>query len=112
MSIMSKSIVQNVFYYNFSAPLQQQQAQKLQQQKGDPPLADTEQFDMWMSTGEVCSMGVEEVAGVLRVDVRNGLGWHEAEQRRALTGLNELSVLQEDPTWKKYIEQVRVVKCG
>ncbi|XP_034252595.1 calcium-transporting ATPase type 2C member 1 isoform X2 [Thrips palmi] len=85
----------------------QQQAQQLQQQKGDPPLSAEEQFDMWMSTSEVCSMGVEEVAGVLRVDVRTGLGWHEAEQRRSLTGLNELSVLQEDPTWKKYIEQFR-----
>lgn len=89
--------------------LQQQQVQQLQQQtKGDPIKAPSqeEQFDMWLSTGEASSMGAEEVAGVLRVDVRSGLTWNEAEQRRSITGQNELAVLQEDPTWKKYIEQV------
>lgn len=52
-------------------------------------------------------MEVEEVAGVLRVDVRSGLSWREVEQRRVLTGPNELSVRQEDPTWKKYLEQFK-----
>lgn len=63
---------------------------------------------MWLSTSEASAMGVEEVAGVLQVDVRSGLPWREAEQRRSLTGHNELAVLQEDPTWKKYVEQVNL----
>ncbi|XP_026289386.1 calcium-transporting ATPase type 2C member 1 [Frankliniella occidentalis] len=90
---------------------EQQQAQQLQQQhiadRPGKPLSPEEQFNMWLSTGEVSSMAVEEVASVLQVDVRTGLSWRESEQRRSLTGLNELAVLQEDPTWKKYIEQFK-----
>ncbi|KAL1129418.1 hypothetical protein AAG570_013945 [Ranatra chinensis] len=60
---------------------------------------------MWVTTGEASYLGAEEVAARLRVDVRLGLWTHEAEQRRVLTGYNEFSVKEEDPTWKKYIEQ-------
>jgi len=35
------------------------------------------------------------------------LSWREAEQRRKLTGYNELTVLEEEPTWKKYVEQFK-----
>lgn len=38
---------------------------------------------------------------------RRGLSWREAELRRKLTGYNELTVLEEEPTWKKYIEQFK-----
>jgi len=70
----------------------------------------TEVFDMWLSTLEASGVAAEEVANRLRVNVRAGLLWREAEQRRSFTGLNELTVLQEDPTWKKYIEQVTASK--
>ncbi|XP_011311173.1 calcium-transporting ATPase type 2C member 1 isoform X2 [Fopius arisanus] len=65
------------------------------------------EVDMWLSTGEAASLGAEEVAARLHVDTRNGLWWQEAEQRRQLVGYNELTVKEEDPTWKKYIEQFK-----
>ncbi|XP_046741322.1 calcium-transporting ATPase type 2C member 1 [Diprion similis] len=63
--------------------------------------------DMWLSTAEAASLGAEEVAVKLRVDTRSGLWWREAELRMQLTGYNELIVREEEPTWKKYIEQFK-----
>ncbi|XP_015110442.1 calcium-transporting ATPase type 2C member 1 isoform X2 [Diachasma alloeum] len=63
--------------------------------------------EMWLTTGEAASLGADEVAARLHVDTRNGLWWQEAEQRRKLVGYNELTVKEEDPTWKKYIEQFK-----
>ncbi|KAL0099243.1 hypothetical protein PUN28_020072 [Cardiocondyla obscurior] len=62
---------------------------------------------MWLTTGESASLGAEEVAARLHVDVRTGLRWQEADHRRQLTGFNEFSVKEEDPPWKKYIEQFK-----
>lgn len=61
---------------------------------------------MWLSTIEASVLGIEEIAGILRVDIRNGLWWQEADHRKQLFGYNELSFKEEEPTWKKYIEQV------
>lgn len=61
---------------------------------------------MWLTTAESASLGAEEVAARLHVDVRTGLQWQEADHRRQLTGFNEFTVKEEDPPWKKYIEQV------
>ncbi|XP_063992825.1 calcium-transporting ATPase type 2C member 1 isoform X2 [Diachasmimorpha longicaudata] len=63
--------------------------------------------EMWLTTGEAASLGADEVAARLHVDTRNGLWWQEAEQRQKLVGYNELTVKEEDPTWKKYIEQFK-----
>jgi Ca2+-transporting ATPase len=63
---------------------------------------------MWLTTGEASTLGAEEVAARLRTDIRIGLRWREAELRRQLAGFNELTVREEEPTWKKYVEQVRV----
>lgn len=65
----------------------------------------SEDDSMWMTTGEACALGAEEVAGRLRVDLRTGLWGREPELRRQLTGYNEFSVKEEDPLWKKYLEQ-------
>uniref|UniRef100_A0A069DXQ9 Calcium-transporting ATPase n=1 Tax=Panstrongylus megistus TaxID=65343 RepID=A0A069DXQ9_9HEMI len=62
---------------------------------------------MWLSTGEASWLGAEEVAARLRVDLRSGLWGREPELRRQLTGPNEFSVKEEDPLWKKYVEQFR-----
>lgn len=62
---------------------------------------------MWLTTAEAASLGADEVAARLHVDVRTGLWWQEADQRRQLVGFNELTVKEEDPTWKKYIEQFK-----
>lgn len=63
--------------------------------------------EMWLTTGEASTLGAEEVAARLRADLRIGLRWREAELRRQLAGFNELTVREEEPTWKKYIEQFR-----
>ncbi|XP_044006529.1 calcium-transporting ATPase type 2C member 1 isoform X4 [Aphidius gifuensis] len=72
----------------------------LQEEKVEVP-------DMWLSTAEASSLGAEEVAAKLHVDTRTGLWWQEAEQRRSLVGHNELTVKDEEPTWKKYVEQFK-----
>ena len=61
---------------------------------------------MWLTTADAASLGAEEVAARLHVDLRTGLWWQEAEQRRQLAGYNELCLKEEEPTWKKYVEQV------
>lgn len=61
---------------------------------------------MWLTTAEAASLGAEEVAARLHVDPRTGLWWQEAEQRRQLAGYNEFCLKEEEPTWKKYVEQV------
>lgn len=61
---------------------------------------------MWLTTSEASTLGAEEVVARLRADLRIGLRWKEAELRRQLAGYNELTVREEEPTWKKYIEQV------
>ncbi|XP_054285623.1 calcium-transporting ATPase type 2C member 1 isoform X2 [Macrosteles quadrilineatus] len=63
--------------------------------------------EMWLGTTEAATLGAEEVAARLRVDLRNGLWWREAELRRQLAGHNEFCVKEEDPLWKKYIEQFK-----
>ncbi|XP_076683275.1 secretory pathway calcium atpase [Andrena cerasifolii] len=62
---------------------------------------------MWLTTAEATSLGAEEVAARLHVDIRTGLWWQEADHRRQLVGFNEFSVKEEEPTWKKYIEQFK-----
>lgn len=64
---------------------------------------------MWFTTAESASLGAEEVAARLHVDVRMGLQWQEADHRRQLVGFNEFTVKEDDPPWKKYIEQVRML---
>ncbi|XP_076621461.1 secretory pathway calcium atpase [Colletes latitarsis] len=63
--------------------------------------------EMWLTTNEAASLGAEEVAARLHVDIRRGLWWQEADHRRQLVGYNEFSVKEEEPTWKKYVEQFK-----
>lgn len=62
---------------------------------------------MWLAASEASSLSGEEVADRLRVDVRKGLSWQEAAHRRQIAGYNEFSVKEDDPPWKKYLEQFR-----
>ncbi|KZC11673.1 Calcium-transporting ATPase type 2C member 1 [Dufourea novaeangliae] len=62
---------------------------------------------MWLTTAEAASLGTEEVAARLHVDVRTGLWWQEADHRKQLVGFNEFCVKEEEPTWKKYVEQFK-----
>lgn len=67
---------------------------------------------MWITTAEAASDGAEVVASRLQVDIRNGLWWSEAERRRHTTGYNELTCKEEEPTWKKYVEQVAKINTS
>ncbi|CAK9811235.1 Calcium-transporting ATPase type 2C member 1 [Anthophora quadrimaculata] len=62
---------------------------------------------MWLTTAEAASLGAEEVAARLHVSIRIGLWWQEADHRRQLVGFNEFSFKEEEPTWKKYLEQFK-----
>lgn len=61
--------------------------------------------DMWISAVESSILTWEEVAERLNVDVRRGLSWREANDRMNFVGPNEFQVKEQDPLWKKYIEQ-------
>ncbi|GAB6020774.1 ATPase, P-type (transporting), HAD super, sub IC [Chamberlinius hualienensis] len=56
---------------------------------------------------EACQLSYEDAASYLKVDLRNGLSWEEADNRRRVHGLNEFEVKQDDPLWKKYLSQFR-----
>lgn len=60
---------------------------------------------MWISAVESSILSWEAVAERLQVDVRRGLSWREANDRMNFVGPNEFQVKEEDPLWKKYIEQ-------
>lgn len=61
--------------------------------------------DMWISAVESSILTWEEVSERLSVDVRRGLSWREANDRMNFVGANEFQVKEQDPLWKKYIEQ-------
>ncbi|XP_026733483.1 calcium-transporting ATPase type 2C member 1 isoform X2 [Trichoplusia ni] len=61
--------------------------------------------DMWISAVESSILAWEEVAERLNVDVRRGLSWREANDRMNFVGPNEFQVKEQEPLWKKYIEQ-------
>lgn len=63
--------------------------------------------EMLLSTVESSVYAANEVAARLQVDIRTGLRWSEAKYRARINGHNELNVKEEEPTWKKYIEQFR-----
>jgi P-type Ca2+ transporter type 2C len=63
--------------------------------------------DMLLTTAESSTYSAAEVAGRLRVDIRTGLRWAEANNRSNICGYNELNAGEEEPTWKKYIQQFK-----
>lgn len=67
----------------------------------------TFESEMLLSTAESSVYTAQEVAARLQVDVRSGLKWTEAKQRARIIGYNELNAGEEEPTWKKYIQQFK-----
>ena len=59
-----------------------------------------------LRTEEACAWSYDEVATLLNTDIHNGLSYKEASSRLSLFGPNEFEVTQEEPLWKKYVEQV------
>lgn len=62
---------------------------------------------MWLTTGEASTLPADEVASRLRVDPHRGLSWPESTARRLMAGYNELHVTEQEPPWRKYLEQFR-----
>ncbi len=62
---------------------------------------------MWLTGEHASSLTVGEVEWQLQSSIRDGLSWKEADNRRKILGPNEFVVNEEEPLWKKYIEQFK-----
>lgn len=62
---------------------------------------------MWLTAENASSQSVGEVEWQLQSNIRDGLSWKEADNRRKILGPNEFIVNEEEPLWKKYIEQFK-----
>jgi Ca2+-transporting ATPase len=60
---------------------------------------------MWLTGEQASGLSVGEVEWKLQSNLREGITWKEAENRRLILGPNEFVVKEEEPLWKKYIEQ-------
>ena len=60
---------------------------------------------MWLPSKDAASLEVEEVVRKLDTNISNGLTWSEANRRKTVVGLNEFVVKEEEPLWRKYLEQ-------
>jgi len=63
--------------------------------------------EMWLSNSHPAVVQVDEVENILRTDRVKGLTTRQAEERYTSFGYNELVVKDEEPVWKKYLEQFK-----
>ncbi|ODM95806.1 Calcium-transporting ATPase type 2C member 1 [Orchesella cincta] len=63
--------------------------------------------NMWLTGEHASSLTVGEVEWQLQTNIRDGLSWKEADNRRKILGQNEFVVNEEEPLWKKYVEQFK-----
>ena len=59
-----------------------------------------------LSCKEAAAMTSSEVMQRLEANGGRGLTSTQVEERRAIHGLNEFTIKEEDPLWKKYLNQV------
>ena len=62
---------------------------------------------MWLSNSHPATVSLDEVENILRTDRARGLTQAQAEERHNTFGYNELVGKEEDPVWKKYLEQFK-----
>ncbi len=60
---------------------------------------------MWLPSIEASGMEAEEVERRLETHMNSGLTWAEAERRKNMFGANDFVVKEEEPIWRKYMEQ-------
>lgn len=65
------------------------------------------ELEMLPSTADSSIHAANEVAARLRVDIRTGLTWSESKYRAKIIGYNELHADEEEPVWKKYVDQFK-----
>jgi len=63
-----------------------------------------------LTTEEASRQPYEEVAARLQTDLRTGLSWPEADSRLKVFGANEFEGKEEEPLWRKYLEQVSCLR--
>ena len=61
--------------------------------------------NMWLSNSHPAEVPVAEVENILKTDKEVGLTRAQAEERYATFGFNELTAKEDEPVWKKYLEQ-------
>ena len=62
---------------------------------------------MWLSNSHPAEVPVTEVENILKTNKELGLTRGQAEERYATFGFNELVAKEEEPVWKKYLEQFK-----
>lgn len=62
---------------------------------------------MWLSDAHPAEAAVAEVENILRTDRERGLGRVAVEERYNTFGFNELVGKEDEPAWKKYLEQFK-----
>jgi len=62
---------------------------------------------MWLSNSHPATVNITEVENILRSDKEKGLTQRQAEERYLTFGYNELIGKEDDPAWKKYLEQFK-----
>lgn len=65
-----------------------------------------------MRASEAAVSPVADVIHRLGSDSDKGLQCTEAERRQQMHGLNEFDIREEDPLWRKYLNQVSVPSLG
>ena len=60
----------------------------------------------FMHSSEACQTSYEDVSFKVQTNLNYGLTSKEAEDRRSFSGYNEFEIAEEDPLWKKYLDQV------
>lgn len=70
-------------------------------------MAASSPFSKSIRAREAASCSAQEVLQRLGAKPGKGLSSVEADERRQLHGTNEFIIKEEDPLWKKYLNQVK-----
>lgn len=59
-----------------------------------------------LPSSQACRLSVDETAQILDVNLSMGLDRAEVTRRRAVHGYNDFEINEEQPLWRKFLEQV------
>ena len=62
-----------------------------------------------MRASEAAVSTIADIVHRLRADCSKGLDTEQVERRRGVHGYNEFEIKEDDPLWKKYLNQVSQV---
>ena len=65
-----------------------------------------------ITASEASSADCRNVCERLQSNIQEGLSHGEAGSRRRIHGYNEFNISEDDPLWKKYLEQVWPIFCS